>query len=401
VVNGTSPDHGLGMRSDRLTLLWGAGSVVLLFAIGAAVQSATIYQLTNVGEYDARVSSESLVPRLVANLIAVATMIVCIAVAGLERRTRAAAAAGAFLIALAVAVVRASAQLTFGLYPLGRAFVIVDAIAGFFAVALSLALGMTFVGLNRRLRAKELENLHERLHAAAALSALQGEELRVRREVAEGLHGTLQQRLVLIETRIASATSLLDATSDHPLSATQRHALVEGLDDIERELEAMREIDVRGLSQLLYPAGADVGLVPAVRMMLQRVPASVKVGTTIDDEVRRIDTWAYGPSVEAGHLLRRTLLIRVLEEGVSNALRHGRATRLAVSLEVDDAGRVCVAVDDDGTGIDPTSPVSGLALLRQRARALGGDVRWGGSELGGARISGVLALRTPSGPDGA
>jgi signal transduction histidine kinase len=401
VVTGTPADPVLGLRSDRLTLLWGAGSVVLLFAIGAAVQSATIYQLTNVGDYDARVNSESLAPRLAANLIAVATMIVCVAVAGLERRTRALATAGVLLIALAVAVVRASAQLTFGLYPLGRAFVIVDAIAGFCAVALSLALGMTFVRLNRRLRTKELENLHERLRASAALSALQGEELRVRREVAEGLHGTLQQRLVLIETRIASATSLLDATNDDRLSVTQRHALLEGLDDIERELEAMREVDVRGLSQLLYPAGADVGLVPAVRMMLQRVPASVQVGTTIDDEVRRFDAWAHGASVEAGHLLRRTLLIRVLEEGVSNALRHGHATRLAVSLDVDEAGRVCVAVDDDGTGIDPSAHISGLALLQQRARALGGDVRWGSSELGGARISGVLALRAPSEPDAA
>lgn len=84
---------------------------------------------------------------------------------------------------------------------------------------------------------------------------------------------------------------------------------------------------------------------------------------------------------------RRELFGWVVREGVTNVIRHSRATRCRVLLEPD-----AVLVADDGAG--PQEPAGrgpgdgsgqghGLAGLRERAEAAGASVRTGRSDLGG------------------
>lgn len=61
----------------------------------------------------------------------------------------------------------------------------------------------------------------------------------------------------------------------------------------------------------------------------------------------------------------------VVREGVSNAIRHGAAQSVVVTVSVDTV--LAVGVTDDGVGIPDTVARSGLANLVTRARALGGD----------------------------
>jgi signal transduction histidine kinase len=61
----------------------------------------------------------------------------------------------------------------------------------------------------------------------------------------------------------------------------------------------------------------------------------------------------------------------VVREGVSNAVRHGRAHSVVVTVSVDDL--LAVDVTDDGVGIPETVARSGLANLAARAHGLGGD----------------------------
>ncbi len=66
-------------------------------------------------------------------------------------------------------------------------------------------------------------------------------------------------------------------------------------------------------------------------------------------------------------------LYRIVQESLTNALRHGTPGRVAVSLERDATG--CrLRVEDDGDGVAPPSPGSGLGVLgmRERVEALGG-----------------------------
>jgi signal transduction histidine kinase len=61
-----------------------------------------------------------------------------------------------------------------------------------------------------------------------------------------------------------------------------------------------------------------------------------------------------------------------VREGVSNAVRHGAAHTIVVTVSADD-DVLAVDVTDDGVGIPETVARSGLVNLAARARALGGD----------------------------
>lgn len=64
---------------------------------------------------------------------------------------------------------------------------------------------------------------------------------------------------------------------------------------------------------------------------------------------------------------------RCVAEGITNALRHGRATRVDVRVATTAAGHVAVDVGDDGIG-GPIAPGVGLTSLRHRAERLGGSL---------------------------
>jgi len=80
---------------------------------------------------------------------------------------------------------------------------------------------------------------------------------------------------------------------------------------------------------------------------------------------------------------------RVVQECVTNVVRHSGAHRAEVRVE-HRPGRLVVTVDDDGSGADDTDALSegnGIRGMRERAAALGGEVRLGPSPLGGLRVT--------------
>jgi signal transduction histidine kinase len=77
-------------------------------------------------------------------------------------------------------------------------------------------------------------------------------------------------------------------------------------------------------------------------------------------------------------------LTRVLRELVSNALFHGHASRVDVTLLLE-GPRLTLSVADDGAGRDPQAWAHGLGLggVRKRVKALGGTVHWSENQPGG------------------
>ncbi len=70
-------------------------------------------------------------------------------------------------------------------------------------------------------------------------------------------------------------------------------------------------------------------------------------------------------------------LYRIAQEAISNALRHGAATEVEVSLERMVDGRGCLLIRDNGTGLEaPLQKGSGLGLgiMRYRAELLSADL---------------------------
>ena len=70
-------------------------------------------------------------------------------------------------------------------------------------------------------------------------------------------------------------------------------------------------------------------------------------------------------------------LTRILRELVTNALFHGHASRVEVTLLLE-GPLLLLSVADDGVGLDPQGWAHGLGLggVRKRAKVLGGTVRW-------------------------
>jgi signal transduction histidine kinase len=126
--------------------------------------------------------------------------------------------------------------------------------------------------------------------------------------------------------------------------------------------EALR--DMQALLTELRPASLDsTGLAPG----LQEICAAYhdRLGVTVEASLD--DVTVPAPVEHA--------LLRITQEACTNAVRHGNARRLAVSMTRQD-GHVELAVRDAGTGFDPAAPHagSGLAHIRDRIAELGGTV---------------------------
>jgi signal transduction histidine kinase len=143
--------------------------------------------------------------------------------------------------------------------------------------------------------------------------------------------------------------------------------------------EALR--DMRALLAELRPSSLDgAGLAPA----LQEICAAYqdRLGVTVDASLD--DVTVPAPVEHA--------LLRITQEACTNAVRHGSAGRLIVSLTCR-GGHVELAVRDTGTGFDPAAPHagSGLAHIRDRVAELGGTVDIDSAPSRGA----ALTVRVP------
>jgi signal transduction histidine kinase len=85
-------------------------------------------------------------------------------------------------------------------------------------------------------------------------------------------------------------------------------------------------------------------------------------------------------------------LLRIVREGVTNAVRHGSARKVEVSLTGGDELRLVIA--DDGAGFDVDAPrradALGLTSMRERTEGLGGTFRLTSEPGSGTRIEVML-----------
>ena len=68
---------------------------------------------------------------------------------------------------------------------------------------------------------------------------------------------------------------------------------------------------------------------------------------------------------------RAQAVLRCAQEATSNAIRHGQASRIDITLELMD-GALALSIVDDGTGLRDATPGFGLASIRSRVEEMGG-----------------------------
>lgn len=151
--------------------------------------------------------------------------------------------------------------------------------------------------------------------------------------------------------------------------------------------------DIRHLSQLASASVASVreiahGMLPIAlrhgdfKCVLQDLARSTQRLAGVKMMVRFRGEGSYFP---VGKVAEQ--LYRIAQEAVTNAIKHGRATRINVTV-FGSPSNSRLSVSDNGTGFDGKAAHGGMGLqiMRHRARSLGGliDIRRGRS--GGARV---------------
>ena len=177
-----------------------------------------------------------------------------------------------------------------------------------------------------------------------------------RNRLARELHDAITQSLFSLRLTIETAASLV--ASDPSGAGRELERAASLVDALFGELRSL-------IFELRPPSLEPDGLAASVRKHL--------------DVVGR----AHGLAVEVtatgdGRLAEETEreLFRILQEAVTNAVRHAGASRLSVVLAMG-AERVTLIVTDDGKGFDPAARAIrsrrlGLTSMRERAQSLGG-----------------------------
>ncbi|MEV7082293.1 sensor histidine kinase [Streptomyces sp. NPDC093516] len=227
----------------------------------------------------------------------------------------------------------------------------------------------------------------EREQAANARAAVMQERARIARE----LHDIVAHNVSLMVVQTIAADRIQDRSPDkaHELHATVEQTGRDTVTELRRLLDVLRtEEDAEGAPSKEPPQ-------PTIEALPALVDAVRATGLDVDYEVS-------GPEVAlpAGYHLT---VYRVVQEALTNTVKHAGATRARVRLLwEEEPGRLHVRVCDDGpggTGQAPAGPPvaaegsgHGLLGMRERIAATGGTLHTGDRPGGGYCVHAVLDL---------
>ncbi len=188
------------------------------------------------------------------------------------------------------------------------------------------------------------------------VQSLYDAQIRERSRIARELHDVVGQALTAVRLSLMLARETAD-----PTQLDER--LAEGLDLVDSALT-----DVRAIAYELRPSQLDdLGLIAAVRWHLARHERTSGIRMTL----RSSPAVVVDPGVEAA-------VYRIVQEAVTNILRHAAAHRVLVGLRQRQS-ELHVDILDDGVGFKVrdgrASPGSmGLTGMSERAHLLGGSL---------------------------
>ncbi|CAN5575629.1 sensor histidine kinase [soil metagenome] len=219
--------------------------------------------------------------------------------------------------------------------------------------------------LERRVgdRTLELQRTHERVRALERVSTLASERDRMMRDMHDGIGSQLITTLDAVErggSGPQDVAGMLRACID------DLRLMIDSLEPGQESLQSA----LANLRWRLEPRLAEAGLV--LDWQVQE-----GVALTAPDSVLQV--------------------LRIVQEGVTNVLKHAGATRLRVSARPEGQW-LLMEVEDDGRGIEqpalqsatPARAHRGLGNMRARAGQLGGSL-----DLGSSGVGTVLRLRVP------
>lgn len=199
----------------------------------------------------------------------------------------------------------------------------------------------------------ELENANQRLREYA----LQAEELAITRErnrLAREIHDSLGHHLTAINIQIRAAQAVLEQDIQKAVDLLNK-----------AEAQTQRALhDVRQSVAALRAPLAEGPLLPQIQQILD-AGSSGGIKTTLNI----VGTpHAISPQVAL-------TLLRAIQEGLNNTLKHAHATEFRVTLDFESPSEICLSIQDNGIGgLASTQNGFGLLGMSERVAQLNGQL---------------------------
>ena len=185
-------------------------------------------------------------------------------------------------------------------------------------------------------------------------------QMRERNRLAREIHDTLGHTLTGIIMGADAGLALLDVAPEESRKRMQVVAQTarDGLTDVRRSIKALRPdaLERYSLDEALEGLVENFRLTTSARITYSQEAGELNLASDEEDS-----------------------LYRVVQEGLTNAVRHGKADRIAIRV-TRSGDVVTVSVRDNGTGCDKLVEGFGLRHMRERLEMLGGTVSCGNLE---------------------
>ncbi|QKE65597.1 transporter substrate-binding domain-containing protein [Aquipseudomonas campi] len=160
---------------------------------------------------------------------------------------------------------------------------------------------------------------------------------------------------------------------------------------LRERLESMKKLIanlfqlVRDVATALRPPILDAGIASAIEWQARRFEARSQIPCLVEVPEQQLPALSDAKAIG---------LFRVLQEALTNVLRHAQAHTVAVRLSVE-GDQLCLSVSDDGRGFDPQAARAqsfGLVGMRERVLMLGGTLQIDSQPGEGVTLSVRVAL---------
>ncbi len=204
----------------------------------------------------------------------------------------------------------------------------------------------------------------------------------VRRDIAQQLHGSVQNRLIILHHQLAE----LEHTAPSGELAQELKALRQKLGDL-------LDNQVRPISHRLYPSILRRGLIAALQSLGDQFETSFDIEMNLDEELMRHER------TDPQSILEQVRLAayRIAEEALTNVVKHTKTSKVNIKLRLLPEGWICLTLRDNAQGFDQASTSSGRGLLMMQdyAEVVGGRCVIRSSPGEGTEVTAILPLSGP------
>jgi signal transduction histidine kinase len=223
------------------------------------------------------------------------------------------------------------------------------------------------IGEGIRTRREHFEE-YRRVFMQRKQTEVQAERVRIARE----LHDVLAHSLSQINVQASVGLHLMDKQPEKAAEALAsiKESSKTALDEVRSVLGVLRAEDGQDPSAPLVPE-PDLSRLPGLVASVTSQGVEVTMSSTVDAAPKAVQLAIY----------------RIVQESLTNVVRHANATSAHVDISRS-GGSFVVSISDDGSGLgDDTEGGRGMLGMRERAELLGGTLELGASAQGGLLVT--------------